>query len=235
MSRNPPHTATLIGAQQPVRETPRDRQAMRTPKSPAASRRKGGLLRRPGSTRAPSPLSGISASPTARPSAAVGARPWFPVNTGILNTPGLAWRVHMHSEIAGLAPNSASSSDFASNGAPSDRWRAPARHETGAAGSLRRAGGCGNTTHPGRREVRRRECCSRRVAEARRDRGVHVSRWTTTGGLMRRRQTAASARGIGSLRRRCRDLSRGDAAGFRVVRRHQKSRGPRPQRRSSSI
>lgn len=57
---------------------------------------------------------------------------------------------------------------------------------------------------------------------------------TTTGGLARRRQTAPFARGLGSLRRQGRDLSCGGAAGSRVVRRKQKSRGASPERRSSS-
>jgi hypothetical protein len=35
-------------------------------------------------------FSGISASSTVGPSAAVGARPWFSVKTGMLNTPELA-------------------------------------------------------------------------------------------------------------------------------------------------
>jgi len=51
----------------------------------------------------------MSASPTVRPSAVVGARPWFRVNTGMLNTREFAWRAHLHSEIAGLDANSASS------------------------------------------------------------------------------------------------------------------------------
>jgi hypothetical protein len=41
--------------------------------------------------------------------------PWFPLNTGTPNTPGLAWRAHPHSEIAGLTTNSASSRDFATS------------------------------------------------------------------------------------------------------------------------
>jgi hypothetical protein len=35
-------------------------------------------------------------------------KPSFQVNMGKLETPALAWRTHLHSEIAGLAPNSAS-------------------------------------------------------------------------------------------------------------------------------
>jgi hypothetical protein len=50
----------------------------------------------------------------------VGARPWFPVNTGTLNTPEFG---RLHSEIAGLAPYSGSSriSPLAQLGAPSTR------------------------------------------------------------------------------------------------------------------
>ena len=45
----------------------------------------------------------VSASSTVRSSPAVGRRPWFPVNTGTLKTPGSAWSTHLHSENAGLA------------------------------------------------------------------------------------------------------------------------------------
>jgi hypothetical protein len=52
---------------------------------------------------------GHSASSTVTSPATVGALPWFPINTGTLKTPGLAWRTHLHSEIAGLGSNWASS------------------------------------------------------------------------------------------------------------------------------
>jgi len=44
-----------------------------------------------------------------RSSAAADALPWFHVNAGTLHTPAPAWRAHLHSEIASLAPNLASS------------------------------------------------------------------------------------------------------------------------------
>jgi hypothetical protein len=50
-----------------------------------------------------------SASSTVTSPAAVGVLPWFPVDTGTLKTPRLEWRTHLHSEIAGLGSNSASS------------------------------------------------------------------------------------------------------------------------------
>jgi hypothetical protein len=52
---------------------------------------------------------GHSASSTVTSPATVGALPWFPINMGTLKTPGLAWRTHLHSEIAGLGSNWASS------------------------------------------------------------------------------------------------------------------------------
>ena len=62
-----------------------------------------------------------------------------------------------------------------------------------------------------------------------------LSSWTTTGGLARRRQTAASARGIDSHSSATPGpLLCGDAADFRVIEREQKSRASRRQRRSSS-
>jgi hypothetical protein len=51
----------------------------------------------------------MSVASTVSSSTAVGAAPWFHVNTGTLKTPALAWRTHLHSEVAGLAANSTSS------------------------------------------------------------------------------------------------------------------------------
>jgi hypothetical protein len=48
----------------------------------------------------------MSVASTVSSSTAVGAAPWFHVNTGTLKTLAPAWRTHLHSEIAGLAPNS---------------------------------------------------------------------------------------------------------------------------------
>ena len=61
-------------------------------------------------------FAGISLSSTVRSSTAVDAQPWFHVNMGTLQTPGLTWRTHLHSEIAGLAPDSESSPLVATSG-----------------------------------------------------------------------------------------------------------------------
>jgi hypothetical protein len=51
----------------------------------------------------------VSVASTVSSPTAVGAAPWFHINTGTLKMPALAWRTDLHSEIAGLAPNSTSS------------------------------------------------------------------------------------------------------------------------------
>jgi hypothetical protein len=56
-----------------------------------------------------SPFSGMSVAWTVSSSTAIGAAPWFHITTGTLKTVALAWGTHLHSEIAGLAPNSTSS------------------------------------------------------------------------------------------------------------------------------
>lgn len=104
---------------------------------------------------------------------------------------------------------------------------APARDETTRAVGLRRGDRLVEAAGAGPAGTRSPAKADFAAPSGRRVRWGSVAVWTTSG-LTRRRKTHASARGIGSLRRRRENLSCGDASEFRVIQRGQKSLRPRP-------